>query len=65
MDRVHRLGQTRPVRVVRFVVEASVEERIMELQAAKSALGKGALQKLSPEEARRARVSDLRSIFEV
>lgn len=65
MDRVHRLGQTRPVRVVRLVAERTVEERILELQQAKSALGRGALQKLSAEEARQARISDLKSLFDL
>lgn len=27
MDRVHRIGQTRPVRVIRFLMEDSIEER--------------------------------------
>ena len=33
MDRVHRLGQRRPVRVVRFATRETIEERILELQA--------------------------------
>jgi SNF2 family DNA or RNA helicase len=35
IDRVHRIGQTRTVRVKRFVVEDSVEERILEMQQQK------------------------------
>lgn len=31
-DRVHRLGQTRPVRVVRYVAGDSIEERLLALQ---------------------------------
>jgi SNF2 family DNA or RNA helicase len=38
MDRVHRMGQTRPVRVVRFLVRDSIEERILALQEKKEAL---------------------------
>jgi SWI/SNF-related matrix-associated actin-dependent regulator of chromatin subfamily A member 5 len=30
MDRAHRIGQTRPVRVFRFVCEGTVEEKIVE-----------------------------------
>lgn len=37
-DRIHRLGQWRPVSVTRFVVADSVEERIVKLQAKKQAL---------------------------
>jgi SWI/SNF-related matrix-associated actin-dependent regulator of chromatin subfamily A3 len=65
MDRVHRLGQTKPVSVVRFFAENTVEENIYRLQQAKAALGKGALQKLTPEEARRARAKELRGLFEI
>eukprot|EP01114_Cavostelium_apophysatum_P016220 TRINITY_DN4560_c0_g1_i4.p1 TRINITY_DN4560_c0_g1~~TRINITY_DN4560_c0_g1_i4.p1 ORF type:complete len:1288 (+),score=328.28 TRINITY_DN4560_c0_g1_i4:201-3866(+) len=32
IDRVHRLGQTRPVHVTRFIIKDSIEERILELQ---------------------------------
>ncbi|CAM9189972.1 unnamed protein product [Ascophyllum nodosum] len=64
MDRVHRIGQTKPVRVVRMVSANSVENRILEIQDAKQALGKGALRKLSPEELRKTRMTDLRTIFE-
>lgn len=32
MDRAHRIGQTRPVHVVRFVVSDTVEERMLDIQ---------------------------------
>jgi len=31
-DRIHRLGQTRPVSVFRYIVQDSIEERMLELQ---------------------------------
>ncbi|XP_009782803.1 ATP-dependent helicase rhp16-like isoform X2 [Nicotiana sylvestris] len=31
-DRIHRIGQHKPVRIVRFVIEDTIEERILELQ---------------------------------
>jgi hypothetical protein len=31
-DRVHRLGQTRPVEVLRYVARGTIEERLLELQ---------------------------------
>lgn len=46
MDRVHRIGQTKPVRVVRLVCTNSVENRILEIQEKKQTLGKGALRKV-------------------
>jgi len=46
IDRVHRLGQTQPVSVYRFVCQGTVEERLLLLQEKKkrvcnSALGGG------------------------
>ncbi|RKP34364.1 SNF2 family N-terminal domain-containing protein, partial [Dimargaris cristalligena] len=35
IDRVYRLGQSRPVDVVRFIVKGSVEERMLEIQQSK------------------------------
>ena len=63
MDRCHRIGQKRSVRVVRFVMAGSIEERMIEIQEAKAAIGKGVLQKLKPEELRKARVLELRKLF--
>ncbi|KAJ9075847.1 DNA repair protein rad16 [Entomophthora muscae] len=38
MDRIHRLGQRRPIKITRLVVENSIESRILQLQAKKHAL---------------------------
>jgi len=43
IDRAHRLGQTRPVFVTRFVIQDSIEERILELQKKKNELARGKL----------------------
>ena len=63
MDRIHRLDQTRKVNVIRFVMKDSIEERIVALQQAKDLQAKGALEKLKPEEKRKARVSDLKGLL--
>jgi superfamily II DNA or RNA helicase len=42
-DRAHRIGQERPVTIYRLVASATVEERILELQARKRAVGEAAL----------------------
>ncbi|EPT03163.1 hypothetical protein FOMPIDRAFT_1040604 [Fomitopsis schrenkii] len=38
MDRIHRLGQHRPVQVVKLVVEDSIESKIVQLQEKKAAM---------------------------
>lgn len=41
--RAHRIGQDQPVFVYKLVVEGSIEERMLELQARKAALAEGVL----------------------
>lgn len=65
MDRIHRLGQTRPVKVIRFVMADSIEARIVALQEAKALQAKGSMQKLKPDEKRRARLDALRGLLEI
>ena len=43
MDRIHRLGQRRPVQAIKLVIEDSIENRIVELQEKKSAMVDAAL----------------------
>jgi len=43
VDRVHRIGQTKPVKISRLIVEGTIEERIMELQEKKRELIKGVI----------------------
>jgi hypothetical protein len=38
MDRIHRLGQRRPVQAIKIVIEDSIESRIVQLQEKKSAM---------------------------
>ncbi|KAI9849243.1 MAG: hypothetical protein M1837_004702 [Sclerophora amabilis] len=38
VDRVHRLGQTKPTTVFRLVMEGSIEERVLDIQAEKRKL---------------------------
>jgi SNF2 family DNA or RNA helicase len=62
IDRVHRLGQTRPVFVTRFVIEGSIEERILELQEKKRKLVQGALGARG-KELRQIRLEELKLLF--
>ncbi len=49
MDRIHRLGQHRPVIVTKLVVEDSIESKIVQLQEKKMAMTTAALSR-DPEE---------------
>lgn len=44
VDRVHRLGQTRPVTTIRFIIKNSVEENMQKRQKYKTALAQKALE---------------------
>ena len=59
MDRVHRLGQTRDVSVVRFCARDTIEERLFELQIRKRELAAAAFKKMSAKERREMRRADL------
>jgi DNA repair protein RAD16 len=58
-DRIHRMGQYRPVHMIRFVIKGSIEERILKLQEKKQLVFEGtvgqnteALGKLTAEDMR-------------
>lgn len=38
IDRTHRLGQFKPIYATRFIIEDTVEERIIKLQASRAAV---------------------------
>jgi SNF2 family DNA or RNA helicase len=66
IDRVHRLGQTRPVTTIRYIMENSFEEKMQELQRKKenlADLSMNTAKKLSKDEATKRRLEDLRSLF--
>lgn len=61
VDRVHRLGQTRPTTVWRLVVEDTIEERVLDIQAEKRKLVSEAFQ----EKAKGGKAKDTRSMADV
>ncbi|KFA71969.1 hypothetical protein S40288_06229 [Stachybotrys chartarum IBT 40288] len=67
VDRVHRLGQTRPVRTVRYIMRDSFEEKMLLLQDKKMKLASlsmdGRSKTLDKAEAARQKLMDLRSLF--
>lgn len=62
IDRIHRMGQISDVRVIRFIVEGTVEERMLKIQDRKkflaSTLG------MSEAERKAQRLDDIKMLFE-
>ncbi|CAN4116553.1 unnamed protein product [Withania somnifera] len=58
--RTHRIGQKKTVRVRRFIVKDTVEERLQQVQARKQRMIAGAL---TDEEVRSARIEELKMLF--
>nr|XP_016462752.1 PREDICTED: putative SWI/SNF-related matrix-associated actin-dependent regulator of chromatin subfamily A member 3-like 3 [Nicotiana tabacum] len=58
--RIHRIGQKNTVRVRRFIVKDTVEERMQQVQARKQRMIAGAL---TDEEVRSARLEELKMLF--
>jgi len=68
VDRVHRLGQKRPVETVRYIMNDSFEEKMLELQDKKNKLASLSMDgegrsRMDKTEAARKRLEDLRSLF--
>merc|ERR1712112_431161 len=64
-DRVYRVGQTKEVKIHRFVVEGSVEERILQLQEKKLDLANGVLTGAKRTGANKLSFDDLKMLFQV
>ncbi|KAF9111537.1 hypothetical protein BGX27_004795 [Mortierella sp. AM989] len=65
VDRIHRLGQTKPVDIVRFIIKESIEENILELQKRKTELSEMTFaEKLSKQEVLKRRLEDLQYLFQ-
>ena len=68
VDRVHRLGQKREVETVRYIMNDSFEEKMLELQDKKKKLASLSMDsegrsRMDKTEAARKRLEDLRSLF--
>ena len=64
VDRVHRLGQTRDCKVVRLVVEGTIEDEVLEIQAKKRKLASEAFgEKLKRDERRAGSLRDIERLL--
>ena len=63
IDRVHRIGQRKPVKVHRLTIDNTVEDRILLLQQEKEKLAAGALGEGEGQNARRLTLRDLMFLF--
>ncbi|KAL3509806.1 hypothetical protein ACH5RR_029207 [Cinchona calisaya] len=61
-DRIHRIGQYKPIRIVRFVIKDTVEERILKLQEKKELVFEGTVGG-SSEALAKLTEADLRFLF--
>jgi DNA repair protein RAD16 len=63
IDRTHRLGQRRPIFATRFIVEDTIEERILQLQEKKKLVFDGTVGGDAGSMARLT-VDDMRFLFQ-
>jgi len=64
VDRIHRLGQTRPVKTIKMIMEDSIETRLLEVQARKLELANVTLgNPLSKAEVQARRLEELNQLF--
>lgn len=61
IDRLHRVGQLKSVKVIRFIMEGSIEERMLTIQERKNQLGEALT--ISDEERRKRKLEELQSLF--
>jgi transcription termination factor 2 len=64
-DRVHRVGQTKPVYVHRFFCGNSVEERILQLQTDKKEMAGNVLSGAGVRSSNKLSLEDLKQLFQV
>lgn len=64
IDRVHRLGQNKPVYVTRYVIKGTVEKRILKIQRSKTALVNASLSGGGQKD-KGASLADLKKIFNI
>ncbi|AGO13360.1 AaceriAFR220Wp [[Ashbya] aceris (nom. inval.)] len=61
MDRIHRIGQSSTVKIYRFIVENSIEEKMLRIQEKKRSLGE--FVDADEDERRRSRIEEIKMLF--
>lgn len=61
IDRIHRVGQMKNVKVIRFIMSGSIEERMLLIQKKKNQLGEALT--ISDEERKKRKLEELQSLF--
>lgn len=62
IDRIHRIGQTNNVRVIRFIMENSIEEKMLRIQERKRTIGEA--MDADEDERRKRRIEEIKMLFE-
>ncbi|CAK9440423.1 uncharacterized protein LODBEIA_P45230 [Lodderomyces beijingensis] len=62
IDRIHRIGQNETVKVVRFIMENSIETKMLKIQERKKQIGEAV--GVEEEERRKRRIEEIQILFE-
>ncbi|EDO18863.1 hypothetical protein Kpol_1023p32 [Vanderwaltozyma polyspora DSM 70294] len=62
IDRIHRIGQSSNVKVVRFIVQGSIEEKMLKIQERKRTIGEA--MDVDEDDRRKRRIEDIKMLFE-
>lgn len=62
IDRIHRIGQTNNVKVIRLIVENSIEEKMLQIQERKRTIGEAV--DADEDERRKRRIDEIKMLFE-
>jgi len=63
VDRIHRLGQTRPVTTIKLIIENTIEARLLEVQKKKTELANMTLGGTNKAELMQRRMEELSQLF--
>ncbi|QLL30525.1 hypothetical protein HG536_0A03430 [Torulaspora globosa] len=62
IDRIHRIGQTNNVKVIRLIMENSIEEKMLHIQERKRTIGEAV--DADEDERRKRRIEEIKMLFE-